>query len=61
MDVKSTFRNGYLKEVIYVKQVEGFIIPDQGYNVYKLKKALYGLKQAPRGMVHLDWWLPLEN
>ncbi|GJT12123.1 retrovirus-related pol polyprotein from transposon TNT 1-94 [Tanacetum coccineum] len=48
MDVKTTFRNGKLKEEVYVSQPEGFIDPDHPTHVYRLKKALYGLKQAPR-------------
>lgn len=58
MDVKSTFLNGYLKEIIYVKQLEGFIVPNQEDKIYKLKKALYGLKQAPRAWyTHIDGYL----
>lgn len=47
MDVKSAFLNGYLKEVVYVKQPKDFVILDQANKMYKLKKALYDLKQAP--------------
>lgn len=56
MDAKSTFLNGYLKQVVYVKQLEGFIIPDQEDKVYKLKKALYGLKQAPQA-----WYAQIDG
>ncbi|GJT17153.1 retrovirus-related pol polyprotein from transposon TNT 1-94 [Tanacetum coccineum] len=48
MDVKTTFLNGELREVVSVSQPEGFVDPDNPTNVYRLKKALYGLKQAPR-------------
>ncbi|GKC78287.1 retrovirus-related pol polyprotein from transposon TNT 1-94, partial [Tanacetum coccineum] len=48
MDVKMTFRNGPLKEEVYVSQPEGFIDLEFPDHIYRLKKALYGLKQAPR-------------
>ncbi|GJT86411.1 retrovirus-related pol polyprotein from transposon TNT 1-94 [Tanacetum coccineum] len=48
MDVKTTFLNGELKEVVYISQLEGFVDQDNPSHVYKLKKALYGLKQALR-------------
>ena len=44
LDVKSTFLNGYLKEELFVEQLEGFQVKGQEEKVYKLKKALYGLK-----------------
>ncbi|GJX86305.1 retrovirus-related pol polyprotein from transposon TNT 1-94 [Tanacetum coccineum] len=48
MDVKMTFLNGELREVVYVSQPEGFIDQDNANHVYRLKKALYGPKQPPR-------------
>ncbi|GJR58186.1 retrovirus-related pol polyprotein from transposon TNT 1-94 [Tanacetum coccineum] len=48
MDVKTTFLNSELCEVVYVSQLEGFVDQDNPTHVYKLKKALYGLKQASR-------------
>ena len=48
MDVKSAFLNGYLKELVYVEQTEGFEDSKHPRHVYQLTKALYKLKQAPR-------------
>nr|GEX84607.1 hypothetical protein [Tanacetum cinerariifolium] len=48
MDMKMAFRNGPLKEEVYVAQPDGFVDPDHPEKVYRLRKALYGLKQAPR-------------
>nr|GEV43600.1 retrovirus-related Pol polyprotein from transposon TNT 1-94 [Tanacetum cinerariifolium] len=48
MDVKTTFLNSELREVVYVSQPEGFVDPDNPTHVYRLKKELYGLKQAAR-------------
>ncbi|CAL5377981.1 unnamed protein product [Camellia sinensis] len=48
MDVKSAFLNGYLKEEIFVEQLEEFAFQRQEEKVCRLKKALYGLKQEPR-------------
>ncbi|GJX70556.1 retrovirus-related pol polyprotein from transposon TNT 1-94 [Tanacetum coccineum] len=56
IDVKTTFLNGELKEVVYVSQPEGFVDPDRPHHVYRLKKALYGLKQAPR-----EWYDTLSK
>jgi hypothetical protein len=48
MDVKSAFRNGPIKEEVYVEQPPGFEDDRYPDHVYKLSKALYGLKQEPR-------------
>nr|GEX91694.1 Gag-Pol polyprotein [Tanacetum cinerariifolium] len=41
MDGMTAFRNGELKEEVYVSQPEGFVNPDHPTYVYRLKKALY--------------------
>jgi hypothetical protein len=53
MDVRTAFLNGPLQEVIYMRQPEGFVAPDQEQLVCQLKKALYGLKQAGRAWFQL--------
>jgi hypothetical protein len=44
MDVKTTFLNGQVEEVVYIEQQEGFVIHRKESHVCKLRKALYGLK-----------------
>jgi hypothetical protein len=48
MDVKSTFRNGVIRDVVYVRQPPDFKNVKYPDKVYKLLKALYGLKQTLR-------------
>ena len=48
MDVKSTFLNGYINELVYVEQPLSFEDKKKPNHVYKLRNALYGLKQAPK-------------
>nr|GEW93677.1 copia protein [Tanacetum cinerariifolium] len=48
MYVKSAFRNGKLKEEVYVKQPPTFESSEFPDYVCKLDKSLYGLKQAPK-------------
>ena len=43
MNVKTTFLNGELKEEIYMKQLEGFVVFGKENKVCKPMKALYGL------------------
>ena len=38
MDVKTTFLNGYLKEEVYMKQLEGFMMSGNEHKVSKLIK-----------------------
>ena len=56
LDVKSAFLNWEIKEVIHVKQPEGFLVKGKEGHVLRLKKALYGLKQAPRA-----WYFKLHS
>ena len=56
LDVKSAFSNGEIKEVICVKQPEGFLVKGKEGWVLRLKKALCGLKQAPRA-----WYFKLHS
>ena len=46
MDVKSAFLNGYINEIVYIKQPPSFEDEKKHNHVYKLRKALYGLKQG---------------
>jgi len=55
MDAVTAFLNSYLKEVIYVKQAEGFVDPEHPDWVYLLRKALYGLKQSA-----FEWYHTLK-
>jgi hypothetical protein len=48
MDVKKKFLHWYLKEEIYMKQLEGFVVKEKKELVCKMKKSLYGLKKSPR-------------
>ena len=40
--------NGDLKDEVYMKQPEGFVVKGQEHLVYKLKRSIYGLKQSSR-------------
>ncbi|WVZ63123.1 hypothetical protein U9M48_012782 [Paspalum notatum var. saurae] len=46
MYVKPAFLNGNLKEEVYVRQPQGFVVAGNEGHVLRLSKALYGLKQA---------------
>ena len=48
MDVKTTFLNGFLKEELYMMQLEGFVDPKGDNKMCKLQRSIYGLVQASR-------------
>ena len=50
--MNTTFLHGDLKEEIYMKQPEGFVVKGKKELVCKLNKSLYGLKQSPRMGYH---------
>ena len=56
MDVKTAFLNGELKEEIFMKQPEGFVMKEKYFFVCKLKRSIYGLKQSAR-----CWNTELDN
>ncbi|WMV51038.1 hypothetical protein MTR67_044423 [Solanum verrucosum] len=52
LDVKNAFLHGTLNELVYMKQLTGFVHPQFPLHVCRLNKALYGLKQAPQTWFH---------
>ena len=60
IDVKSTYPNAPLKEVIYMKLPIGVLKPGQEGKVLRLLKGLYGLKQARRGW-YCIWRWPVSS
>jgi hypothetical protein len=56
MDVKTTFLNGHLFEVMYMEQPDGFQVNGKQHMVCKLKRSIYGLKQASR-----QWYLKFDE
>lgn len=48
IDIKTAFQIGELKEMVCMRQPNGYIILCQEHKLCKLKKALYELKQAAR-------------
>ena len=46
MDVKIVFLNGFLKEELYMMQLEGFANPKGANKMCKLQRSIYGLVQA---------------
>ena len=56
MDVKTTFLNGKIEEVVYIEQLEGFKTFDCESHVCRLKRDLYRLKQAPHA-----WYTRIDS
>ena len=56
MDFDTAFLNGFLDELVYMEQPEGFEIGDPKIKVCKLNKSIYGLKQAAR-----VWFLAISE
>ena len=48
MGVKTAFLNGFLKEVLYMIQLEGFVNPKDANKMCKLQRSINGLVQASR-------------
>ena len=48
MDVKTTFLNGDLNEIVYMQQLEGFFYKETQNLVCLLGRSIYGLRQSPR-------------
>ena len=46
IDVKTAFLNGFIKEELYMMQLEGFVDPKGANKVCKLQQSIYGLVQA---------------
>ena len=46
MDVKTAFLNGFLKEELYMMQLECFVDPKNANKVCKLQRSIYGLVQT---------------
>lgn len=45
-DIKNTFLNANLTEMIYMRQPKGYEVKEKEQYVLKLNKSLYGLKQS---------------
>ena len=55
MDMK-TFFHGDVDEEIYMKQHEGFVVPNKEHLVCRLKRSLYDLKHAS-----LQWYKKFDT
>ena len=48
MDIKTAFLNGFIKEELYMMQLEGFVNPKGANKMCKLQRSINGLVQASR-------------
>ena len=48
IDVTNAFLYDDLRDEVYMKQPEGFVVKGQEHLVCKLKRSIYGLKQSSR-------------
>jgi hypothetical protein len=48
LDIKTAFLNSSIKERVFMKQPQGWVVPGKQHLVCELNKSLYGLKQSPR-------------
>ena len=46
MDIKTAFLNGFIKEELYMMQLEGLVNPNGANKMCKLQRSIYGLVQA---------------
>ena len=46
MDINTAFLNGFIKEELYMMQLEGFVDPKGANKMCKLQRSFYGLVQA---------------
>ena len=56
LDAVTAFLNGDIIQDLYIKQLEGYVVPGKEEFVCKLLKALYGLKQAPKA-----WYSKIDS
>jgi hypothetical protein len=63
MDVISAYLNSEMKEVVYMRQPEGFVVRGEESKVCLMKRSLYGMMQSSRNwaehlessLAALDW------
>ena len=56
IDFESAFLNGRMKEEVYMRQPEGFVVEGKEDHVYRLLRSLYGTMQAGH-----TWWHELDK